>query len=71
MIHRGSYVKIFHKIQKNLKVWIPHKEELEWKLDLLDDYSLPICMPKDMHESMNFDTDQAYIIIATEGTGKF
>ena len=71
IISQGSYVKVFHKIQKHLKGWIPHKEELKFKLDLLDEYSLPICMPKDMHEYIDFDTDQAYIIMATEGTGKF
>ena len=51
--------------------WIHGKRALKTLgLELLDEYEFPQPMPKDMTYDYHFDTNQAYLMIATDGTGK-
>ena len=70
MINQGSHYKVLSKLSKNLKGWVSKKVELELKLDLLEDYAFPRCMPDDFIEEIHFDTELAYLMIASEGTGE-
>ena len=38
-------------------------------LDLLDEYTFPQPMPEDKFYDYHIETDQAYLMLATEGTG--
>lgn len=70
LINQGSHYKVLSKLSKNLKGWVSKKVELELKLDLLEDYAFPRCMPDDFIEEIHFDTELAYLMIASEGTGE-
>ena len=70
LINAGSRYKIFSKLWKSLKGWVSEKIGLAFKLDLLDEYTLPRCMSNDFFEEIHFDTEQAYLMIASEGTGE-
>ena len=44
-------------------------DELKLKLDLLDDYKFPACMPADVSNKIHIVADQAYVMVATPDTG--
>ena len=50
--------------------WIHGKKALKiFGLDLLDEYAFPHPMPEDKFYDYHVDTNQAYLMLATEGTG--
>ena len=61
-------VRVFHQLNKSLKGW--HKNEKYLKLDLLEEYSYPEPLPKDIFGDLHADSDQAYVMLATPGTGR-
>ena len=42
---------------------------MKLKLDLLDDYKFPACMPADVSDKIHIVADQAYVMVATPNTG--
>ena len=68
LIGKGYYVRVFHQLNKSLKGWQRHERSL--KLDLLDEYSHPEPFPKDIFGDIYADSDQAYVMLATNGTGR-
>ena len=72
LIESGHFVKIFPKLNKNIKGWTRNKEtEVKLMLDLIDEYSVPYSMPEDEFYKYHVDTDQAYIGFATAETGMY
>ena len=72
LIESGHFVKIFPKLNKNIKGWTRNKEtEVKLMLDLIDEYSVPYSMPEDEFYKYHVDTDQAYIGFATAETGTY
>ena len=50
--------------------WIYGKKALKtFGLDLLEEYAFPQPMPEDKFYDYHVDTNQAYLMLATEGTG--
>ena len=70
-INAGYLVKVFHRLLKNLKGWIEWDSSKRFRLDLLEEYSFPKPMPEDKFYNFHVETDQSYLILATNGTGKF
>ena len=69
-INSGYYVKIIQKLIKSSKGWVDEEYEIKyWKLDLFDEYSFPMPMPDDEFLSYHVDSNQAYLMLATSGTG--
>ena len=69
--NNGYLIKVFKKLQKDAKGWTENKDEAkELMLDLFDDYSFPKPMPEDEFYDFHVDTNQAYLLLATAGTGK-
>ena len=51
--------------------WVHGKSALKtFGLELLDEYEFPQPMPEDKFYDYHVDTNQAYLMLATEGTGK-
>ena len=70
MIKSGFFVKIFQQLPKDLKGWVDQKRKVEIHgYDLLDEYSFPKPMPEDKFHEYHYDTSQAYLMLATAGTG--
>ena len=68
LVNSDYNVKVFHRLDKHMKGWV--NNETNWKLDLMDEYSFPYPMTKDLFEDVHVSTDQAYVMVATPGTGK-
>ena len=68
LVNNDYNVKVFHRLDKHMKGWV--NNETNWKLDLMDEYSFPYPMSKDLFEDVHVSTDQAYVMVATPGTGK-
>ena len=69
--NNGYLIKVFKKLQKDAKGWTEDKDEaMELMLDLFDDYSFPKPLPEDEFYDFHVDTNQAYLLLSTEGTGK-
>ena len=68
LVNSDYNVKVFHRLNKHMKGWV--NNETNWKLDLMDEYSFPYPMTKDLFEDVHVSTDQAYVMVATPGTGK-
>ena len=70
LMSAGYFVKIIQQLPKRLKGWVHGKRALKtFGLDLLDEYAFPQPMPKDKFYDYHEDTNQAYLMLATEGTG--
>ena len=70
-INAGYLVKVFHRLLKRLKGWIDWESSKRLRLDLLEEYSFPKPMPEDEFYNYHVETDQSYIMLATNGTGMF
>ena len=69
-LNNGYLVKIFQKLRKDAKGWTEDiNVAKELMLDLLYEYSLPKPMPEDEFYNFHVDTNQAYLMLATAGTG--
>ena len=69
-INSGYFVKIMDMLKKSSKGWADEEYEIKYlKLDLFDEYSFPMPMPDDEYLSYHVDSDQAYLMLATSGTG--
>ena len=71
LIRHGYQVKVFNKLPKSYRGWTTAEEYLSFKVDLLEEYDFPSPLPKDVFESIHAETDQAYIMLSTNGTGKY
>ena len=72
MIKSGFFVKFFKQLPKHLKGWVDQKRKVNiYGYDLLDEYSFPKPMPEDKFHEYHYDTSQAYLMLATEGTGMY
>ena len=71
-INSGYFVKMMHKLMKNFKGWVEEEYDvIKYKLDLLDEYSFPMPMPEDEFYNYHVDSTQAYLMLATPGTGTY
>ena len=69
-INSGYFVKIMDMLKKSSNGWADEEYEIKYlKLDLFDEYSFPMPMPDDEYLSYHVDSDQAYLMLATSGTG--
>ena len=64
------YTTELHLEQLNQYIY-DHNLLREDMLDLFDEYSLPKPMPEDEFYNFHVDTNQAYLLLATAGTGKY
>ena len=71
LIDAGYLVKIFQKLLKSKKGWTHRKAEYKkYMLELLEEYTFPKPMPEDVFPKYHIDVDEAYLILATAGTGE-
>ena len=69
-INSGYSLKVFQRLMKNFKGWVEEEYVIKYlKLDLLDEYSYPMPMPNDECYNYHVNSDQAYLMLATPGTG--
>ena len=64
-IQKGSVIIITYFLG-----WINEKKASKiFGLDLLEEYAFPQPMPEDKFYDYHIETNQAYLMLATEGTG--
>ena len=70
VINSGYFLKIFQMLPKGELGW-RHGEtqKKQFMLELFEEYAFPKPMPEDMFQEYHVDTDFAYLMLATAGTG--
>ena len=72
IIKAGYFVKVFQQLPKNLRGWVDqNRKAMTYGYDLMDEYSYPKPMPEDKFHEFHYDTSQAYLMLATAGTGMY
>jgi hypothetical protein len=69
LIKENASFKTFDKIFKDEKGYVSKEKEKRMKLDLVDEYQRPKCMPKDLFEKFYISSDQCYLMLSTADTG--
>ena len=71
LINKGYFVKVFQSLPKSEIGWIYGKTEYkQYMLELMEEYAFPEPMPEDLFQKYHTVSDQAYLMLATAGTGK-
>ena len=69
-INNGYLVRVFRNLPKGEIGWRYGKtEQKKYMLELMEEYAFPKPMPEDIFHEYHIDSDQAYLMLATAGTG--
>ena len=71
LMDKGYFVKVFQSLPKSEIGWTNGETEYkQYMLELMEEYAFPKPMPEDLFHKYHVVSDQAYLMLATAGTGK-